>query len=116
MAQPCGSGECNIWTRRRLLESLPKEAPTRRLVAPPEVPEERYVAPAAMAAAGVAVCLAGGMAILAGLILVAVGVALAVRIRRSVVQAQEALADWQQSRWCVSCDSPLDPPRAYEQA
>lgn len=114
MAQPCGSGECNIWTRRRLLESLPEKAETRRLVAPPEVPEGRYAVPAVLLVGGALACLLGGAGIVVGLLLAALGVVLGVRTRQSVVRAQVELERWERSRVCVSCDRLLSPPGVYE--
>ncbi|MDT0306099.1 hypothetical protein RM780_03865 [Streptomyces sp. DSM 44917] len=96
-----------MWTKRRLLESLPKEAATRGIVAPPEVPEAQYWIPALIGATGVVLCLQGGASILLGLVAIMVGIGLAIRVRYRVEEAREALAAWERSRYCVACDRTL---------
>ena len=109
MSDPCGQGLCNVWTIPRLRNSMPPDAPGRRQLEPPQVPEQNFVVPAVLVVLGVAIATAGGAGIVAGLLLTGAGVAIGLGQRRQREAALAALAEWEASRWCVACDRRLGP-------
>lgn len=104
---PCGKGTCEVWTNRRVLESLPREAPGRGVLAPPVVPEGQYWFAGLMVAVGAMLALTGGGGLLLGLLLMAGGIGFGVYTGRTLQRARDALAAWEEGRYCVTCDRAL---------